>query len=307
MRVVRHSVQSDGEIPLGAAAEYFQIDGASGRHRTDGIPKRTPIDRLTVQSRDHIILAQAGFRSRTIRNNFGHNRALRCLYSERRGQLRSEFLEVNSQARTSNRAVLFQLGHDVTDQVYRNGEAYTLIPSAPGKNRCVDSDQLATSIDERAARVSGIDGGIGLDEVFIVFDSQPPATGGADDSHGHRLSEAKRITHRKRNVPDFDLRRIAQHHVRQISRIYLDQSNVGLGICSNDARLHLALVCHGDGQFRCAINDVVVCDDVAIRTNDHTRSFSLLSHGAIGHSESWKQIAERIVLRKLGRPDHLGG
>src|SRR5207249_5674355 len=140
-------------------------------------------DRLTVQSRDHIILAQAGFRSRATRNNFGHNRALRCLYSERRGQLRSEFLEVNSQPRTSDGAVLFQLGHDVTNQIYRNSEAHTLIHSAPGKNRRVDSAQLATSIDERTTRVCGIDGGIGLDEVFILLFCLSPATGRSYDSH----------------------------------------------------------------------------------------------------------------------------
>ena len=32
----------------------------------------------------------------------------------------------------------------------------------------VDADQLAAAVDQRAAGVAGIDGGVGLDEVLVV-------------------------------------------------------------------------------------------------------------------------------------------
>src|SRR5438094_8026635 len=103
---------------------------------------------------------------------------------------------LRSQPSARYRAVLLQLSHDVTDEIHGNGKAYPLIPSASGKNRRVDPNQFAPGVDQSAARVSGIDGGVGLDEVLIIFNAQSAASRCADDSHGHSLSQTKRIAHR---------------------------------------------------------------------------------------------------------------
>src|SRR5207244_1042061 len=112
----------------------------------------------------------------------------------------SEFLEVNTEPRAGDDALLLQLGHDVANHIHGNGKTDTLIAAASGKDCGIDSDQLTFCIDERAAGISGIDGRVGLNEILIVFDAEPTSSGGADDSHGHGLAEAKRVSDRERDV-----------------------------------------------------------------------------------------------------------
>ena len=88
-------------------------------------------------------------------------------------------------------SVLDDLVHHLPRQIHRHRKADTLVAArTAGQNRGVDADQFAAIVDQRSAGVAGIDGRVGLDEVFIVFDSQFRATGSADDSHGHGLSHA---------------------------------------------------------------------------------------------------------------------
>ena len=49
-------------------------------------------------------------------------------------------------------------------------------------------------IDHGAAGVSWIDGGIRLNKILIVLDSQILAAGGAHDTHGRRLTDAEGVS-----------------------------------------------------------------------------------------------------------------
>ncbi len=53
--------------------------------------------------------------------------------------------------------------------------------------------QVAVHIHQRAARVAGVDGGVGLDEVLKGVDAQLAAAQRADDAAGHRLAHAKGV------------------------------------------------------------------------------------------------------------------
>src|SRR3546814_6225183 len=68
-------------------------------------------------------------------------------------------------------------------------------PDVCSADLAVDANQFSAEIDQRAARVAGIDGRIGLDEAPIVLDSQSSASQRADNSRCHRLSEAERVAH----------------------------------------------------------------------------------------------------------------
>ena len=64
-----------------------------------------------------------------------------------------------------------------------------------------DADHVAVDVDERAARVAGIDRGVGLDEVgvgAVVLALDAPADGG-DDARRDRVREAERVADRDRS------------------------------------------------------------------------------------------------------------
>ena len=70
-------------------------------------------------------------------------------------------------------AVLHDLVHDVASQIGRDREADALVAAGfTGQDGGVDAHQVAARVDERAARVAAVDGGVGLDEVFKALDAE---------------------------------------------------------------------------------------------------------------------------------------
>ena len=97
--------------------------------------------------------------------------------------------------------------------------------------------------------------------------------------------------------------------MRQIFCIDFDECDVGFRIRSDDARFQLSLVAHRNGKFRGSVDHVVVSNDVTVRTDDYTRTFSLLPLRPIGHleAEARKHPAEGVVFPEFRSPDDLGG
>src|SRR5690606_39475238 len=60
-------------------------------------------------------------------------------------------------------------------------------------DRGIDADKSAVRCHQRAARIAGIDRGVGLDEVLIAFDVQSAAAQRAYDAGGDGLAEPERI------------------------------------------------------------------------------------------------------------------
>src|SRR3546814_20233312 len=65
---------------------------------------------------------------------------------------------------------------DLVDGIFhhvdRDGEADADIAAAAAQDRRIDADQLALRVDQGAAGIAGIDGGVGLDEVLVAFDAE---------------------------------------------------------------------------------------------------------------------------------------
>jgi hypothetical protein len=89
----------------------------------------------------------------------------------------------------------------------------------------VDADQPACGIDERAARVARIDGGVGLHEVVDRLRS--PADDRAHDALRHRLADAKRIAHGEHDVTDCDVVHVGECDGRQVAHVDLEKREVG--------------------------------------------------------------------------------
>src|SRR5690606_19064715 len=86
-----------------------------------------------------------------------------------------------------------EVAHFACDKIDRDGEANTYTTSRRTDDSAVDADEPPVEIDECPARVAGIDRGIGLNEIFVPFDTQPCASQGADDAHGGSLPKAEWI------------------------------------------------------------------------------------------------------------------
>ncbi len=65
-------------------------------------------------------------------------------------------------------------------------------------------------IDQRTARIAGIDRGVGLDEELIVGDADLRARHRRDDAMRHGLADAERIADRKHDVADLERVGIAE-------------------------------------------------------------------------------------------------
>ena len=83
--------------------------------------------------------------------------------------------------------------------------------------------ELAAAVDQRAARVAGIDRRVGLDEILVLRDADVGAAERADDAERHRLVERERIADGHHPFGDLQLRRIAPRNHRQAGRVDLEQ------------------------------------------------------------------------------------
>ena len=98
-------------------------------------------------------------------------------------------------------AALGELARDTLGQVDGNREPQP--GPRPGAHQGVDADHLAVGVDQGAAGVAGVDGGVGLDQVeAFVAEAQAVdvAVQAADDAQGDRALQAVRAAQGDRPV-----------------------------------------------------------------------------------------------------------
>ena len=159
-----------------------------------------------------------------------------------------------------DQAVIHRLRH-----ADRHGKPDALISTGLGKDGGIDADQFAVGIDQGAARVSGVDGGIGLDKVFILRNPHLAATQGAHNTKRHGGIQAKGIPDRQHIFPDLQLRGVTPAHERQILGIDLHDRQVRLRVGTENFPLELTLVRQRHRQLSASADDVIVRDDIAVR------------------------------------------
>ena len=119
---------------------------------------------------------------------------------------------------------------DVDDGVGRHGEADAFVAGRLRVDGGVDADDFAGHIDERAAGVAGIDGGIGLEEVLELAGSAglDGAVLAGDDAGGDGFGEAERLADGDDPVADFDAVGVAHFDGGQRGvGLNLDDGDVG--------------------------------------------------------------------------------
>jgi hypothetical protein len=128
--------------------------------------------------------------------------------------------------------------HDAPHEVdrYRKTDALRAAVGAI-QYRCIDADQIAVCVDERAARIAEVDGGIGLNEILKCHDAELAAPRGADDALSHRLTQSVGIADGQRDVADPQGVGAPQRHDRQVADGEVQDGDIGVGIAADEGRL----------------------------------------------------------------------
>ncbi len=172
--------------------------------------------------------------------------------------------------------VLDQALHDRARHVRRNRETDAHIAAAARENSGIDADELAARVDQRTARVAGIDRRIRLDEIFVVRDADVGAADRANDAHRDGRVQRERISDGEDILAHFELVGIAPRYRRQILGADLHHGNVGLRIGADDFADKLALVVEQNFDLVRLGDDMVVGDDVTFAGNDHSAAEAAL-------------------------------
>ena len=167
----------------------------------------------------------------------------------------------------------------MADEVRGDGEADALEAAVAAEDGGIDAEETAVDVDEGAAGVAGIDGGVGLDEVFVALDlgeDADVAALGADDAAGDGFADAEGIADGEDAVADFGFRAVGEGDGGKIFRVDFDDGEVGLGIAADDLGGEFAAVGERDRHEVGAVDDVVVGHHVAVGADDDAGAEAVL-------------------------------
>ena len=137
-------------------------------------------------------------------------------------------------------------------------------------------DELAIHIDQRPARIAGIDGGVGLDEELIVRDADLRPGKRRDDAARHRLPDAEGIADGKDEIADFETVRVGELDDGELSALGIEAQHgkVDVLVLEHDLGRKLAPVRqgHGDLLFTASLDHVVVGNDEAAGIDQNARA-----------------------------------
>ena len=136
-----------------------------------------------------------------------------------------------------------------------------------GRDLRVDADHVAARVEQRAAGVALVQGGVGLDHVVdrVAVRRADDALERAHDPGRDGAVVAERVADRDHRVADADGVGVAERQRRQRPRVRVDlqHRDVGRGVGADDLRLHALVVREADVDRARVLDDVVVRDDVA--------------------------------------------
>ena len=195
--------------------------------------------------------------------------------------------------------------------VDRNGKAHARAGARVALDERVDTHKLAVIVNERAAGVARVDGGIGLDHVGIDGVTVGRAHGrGAierrDDTRGDRLLVAKRRTDGHDPLAHVELGGITDLNRRELGGVgvlELDNGQVARGVVAHELGLICGAVIHGHHVLVIAIDHVVVGEDVALGIEHNARTDAARAVRLVG------RLRKRAILaaaRSGGNGNHGG-
>ena len=202
--------------------------------------------------------------------------------------------------------VLLELVDDTFGHAARDGEADTLTAGDDGR---VHPDNLAFHVDQGAAAVAGVDGGVRLEEV-VKRPGLDAAALGAQDARGNRVPQAEGVADGEDPFAHFHLVGVAEVQEWQ-GRVglYLEQGDVGFFVSPDDLSLEGMLLAGAalkvDENGIRASNHVVVGHDVAVGGNEEAGTEGALRTGLGIAAAAFELFKKTLEFR--GKPaEHFG-
>ena len=168
------------------------------------------------------------------------------------------------------------------DLVDGDGEADALRAGADGH---VDADHLAVDVQQRPARVAGIDAGVGLDQVVVELGVAhlDRAVQRADDAAGDRVLVAVGVADRDDRLARHQVGGGAERHHRQRrAGVDLDDGQIGFHVAGHQLGDVPLAVGQGDEDFADAVDHVIIGDDVAAGVDHHAGAHAVDAAAGVG-------------------------
>ena len=264
--ILRHLFkrQADGALLVAALDGQFDLvaDVVLGNL---GAQVGDALDLIAVDGGDDIALMQASLAGRAAGDDLEEiDTFLEVqLVAVARGALLIK--DGDAEVRARHVAFLHDSGDDALHGVRRDGEADAF--DAVGNNLgTVDADDLAVHVDERAAGVARVDGGVGLHELDARVTVAERAVEGADNAARHAALELKahRVADGNDGLADDRRVGVAEVGCRQVAVIDLHDGEVRERISTDELARQAAAVGQRDDELARAVDDVVVRYDVAL-------------------------------------------
>jgi len=253
------------------------------------------------------IARHAGERSS---GRIGRTRAGRALEAHAVGDLRRHRLQLGPEpGPLHGTAATLGRSHHHPHHVGRDREADADRAARAREDRGVDAGQPSGEVDQCAAGIARIDGGVGLNEELIIGDADLGARQRRDDTVRHRLPDAKRIADGEHDVAHLQRVGIGEVEERKALVAVLDAQHreIAALILQHQSGFELALVGERDLHLVGAFDDVIVGDDQSGGIDQHAgaeRALQLAA-GAIRYAE--KAAEDRIVEQRVAILHRLGG
>src|SRR2546425_2507935 len=214
----------DGELARRALAPDLHRSLGTRASRADQARQVARIlHRLAVEADDDVGGLDSRLVGRAALLDGVHQRAARTIQPEGGRKVARHFLDHHADAAARDPALVAQLLLDVERHVDRDRERQAHEAAGAAVDLRIDADHFAAHVEQRPARVAGVDGDVGLDEGDEVLLRQR-APLGADDAGGGGGLEAEGRADRHHPFADLQLARVAEAHGGQPPRLDLYRS-----------------------------------------------------------------------------------
>ena len=221
------------------------------------------LDVLAVELDDDVAGLDARRLRRALVVDAGDQGAARGLDVEAFGDLVGDGLDADAEPAAAQLAELPELIDHAGHRLRGHREADADRAAGGRDDQGVDADHFAVEVEQRAAGIAAVDGGVGLD-VVVIGTRGDIAVARRDDAGRHRAAEAERIADRDHPFAEPQLVGIAElHRGQRLVRLELQHREIGLLVDADDVGLELAAVVHDDVDLVGIRDDVIVGHDDA--------------------------------------------
>lgn len=288
---------ADVEFQLAGAAEDFEAHGFADGGAVDvDIELAGVFHRFAVEGEDEVAGDEAGFGAGAFVLDVGDDDAPFAGELPGGGEGGGDGLGDDADFAADDAAAVDKLVDDVGDDVGGDGEAEAFTAAGLGEDEGIDADDAAFGVDEGAAGVAGVDGGVGLDVDHRVVGFEL-ARGGGNDAEGHGVIEAEGAAKGHDDLALFDSVGIGEGEGGEVGFVDFEQGEVGFEVEADEGGADDAAggaegggagaggvweVGEGDLDALGAHDDVGVGDDVTAGVDDDAGAGALLAGGDAG-------------------------